>query len=402
MMFAAFFADLQDNFQRGRRSGEWSFNSVLFLENVATKWGSAFLAELVRARAEHRSQETDNDDPLTVVVTSRTRVPVTGTEVVRILLRPLDLATVSRMVSARGWDSGDVRRLAARIHAFTGGHPEAVDRLLEAAVGRGTADVELNDLLARRDESATDESPPELAEQLLQRLLFTPRDHEVEDLVTLSAARDRDQAVRLARRTKLLSDLWTPSALTSDLWVADNAGAQLLRRLLLRRLAARESNHDANWQTVHGALRRLCHDATPRDTVGELYHALAVGDLQFVMAELAKRAGDTDTDKWLELLKSVTSAPRPLDKRPPDKQPSPDKRVEALVGTVTAPDDKVAALAWVVAGLWVAADPTTPGNRSQLHKLIARKYDGMIDLAKSPAMIGDEADYHREVAEQWR
>lgn len=395
LMFAAFFADLRDDFQRGRRSGEWSFNSVLFLENVASEWGSAFLAELGTARAQHRRQETDDADPLTVVATSRTRV--TGTQVVRILLRPLDLPTVSAMVNARSWAGGDPRRLAARIHAFTGGHPEAVDLLLEAAVGHGVADVELNDLLARRADGTARGLPPDRAEVLLQRLLPAVLDDEIEDLVTLSAARDRDQVVRLARRTKLLlSDLRNPSALGPDLWVADNAGGPLLRRLLLRRLAAREPDHPADWLTVHGALRRFCRDATPRDTVGELYHALAVGDLQFVMTELAERTGNTATNKWLELLKSVTTAPRRRDDRPPDEQ------VDEFVRMMTAPSEKAAALAGVVAGLWVANDPATPGNRNRLHKLIAKKYDGMADLAKNPAVIEDEADTHREVAEQWR
>lgn len=404
LMFAAFFADLRDDFQRGRRCGERSFNGVLFLEHVASNWGTAFLAELTRARAQHRSHETDNADPLTVVATSRTRVPVTDTPVVRVLLRPLDLVTISGMVNARSWAGGDVRRLAARIHAFTGGHPEAVDLLLEAAVKCGTADIELNDLLDWRPSGTAGTIPPDRAEVLLRRLLPTAWDDngalndEGEDLVTLSAAGDRDQAVRLARRTRLLqSDLRNPSALGPDLWTADNAGGQLLRRLLLRRLAAREPDHPADWLTVHGALRRFCRDATPPDTVGELYHALAAGDLQFVVIELADRTGSMATSKWLELLESVTAAPRRLD----DDRP-PDKQVNELAGTVTAPNEKVDALAGVVAGLWVATDPTTPGNRNRLHKLIAKKYDGMADLVQNPVVIEDEADKHREVAEQWR
>jgi hypothetical protein len=397
LMFAAFFADLRDDFQRGRRSGEWSFNSVLFLENVASEWGAAFLAELATARTQHRHQENDDADPLTVVATSRNRVPATDAPGVRILLRPLDLVTVSGMVQARSWTGGNPRRLAARIHTFTRGHPEAVDLLLKAAVERAAADVELNDLLSWRPDGAAGSSrQPDRAEMLLQRLLPTALDDEVEDLVTLSAARDRDQIVRLARRTKLLSDSRNPSILGPDWWVADNAGGQLLRRLLLRRLAAREPHHPADWLTVHGALRRFCRDVNPRDTVGELYHALAVGDLQLVMTELAERTGDTATNEWLELLKSVTTAPRCRDDRPPDEQS------EDLVRTVTASNEKVVAVAGVVAGLWVANDPAVPGNRNRLHKQIAKNLDGMADLAKNPALIEDEADYHREVAEQWR
>lgn len=396
LMFAAFFADLLDDFRRGRRSGERSFNGILFLENVASEWGSAFFAELASARAKFRSQEPDGD-PLTVVATSRVRVPFSGLPVVRVLLRPLDLATVNGMVDARSWAGGDVRRLAARIHGFTSGHPEAVSLLLEAAVAYGTADVELNDLLAWRPAADNGGIPPDRSAVLIERLLPTAlTEDEEEDLVTLSATRDRDQMVRLSRRTKLLLDSENPSALGPDLWTADNAGGQLLRRLLLRRLAARQPAHPADWPTVHGALRRFCRDTNPRDEIGELYHALAVGDLQFVVAELAERTDDMDTDEWLELLKSVTAAPRP----PSD--PPPEKQVDELVATVTTPNDKVAALAEVVAGLWVAADPATPGNRHRLHKRIARNYDGMADLVKHPAVITDEAESHREVAKQWR
>jgi hypothetical protein len=396
LMFAAFLADLQDDFRRGRRADEWSFNSVVFLDNVASDRGSAFLAELARARAQHRGHETDGADPLTVVATSRTRVPVAGTPVVRVLLRPRDLATVSKTVEAHRWTGGDTRRLATRIHAFAGGHPEGVDLLLEAAVRDGTADVEVPDLLAWRPPGSTGIVPPDLAEVLRQRLLPKAVGYEVEDLITLSAARDRDQAARLAKKTKLLSGLWNAAAHGPDLWVADNAGGQLLRRLLLRRLAAREPDHPADWLTVHGALRRFCRDAGTKDTVGELYHALAAGDLQFVVTELADQAATLDTGKWLEQLKEVTAAPR----RPDDRLP--DVQADELVKTVTAPDNEVEALAGVVAGLWIAADPVTPGNRNLLHARIAKNYDGMAALVKSDALIDSEAANHREVAEQWR
>jgi hypothetical protein len=397
LTFAAFLADLQDDFQSGRRSGEWSFNGVLFLENIASERGSAFLAELATARAQHRRQDSDDADPLTVVATSWTRVPVASTPVVRVLLRPLDLTAVNGMVNARSWAGGDIRRLASRIHAFTNGHPEAVELMLEAAVGHGTADVELNELLAWRPEGAAGSDSPDRARVLLDRLLPTAVPDEVEDLVTLSAGRDRDQVVRLARRTSLLrSDVRNPSAVGPDLWAPDNAGGQVLRRLLLRRLAARDHDHRADWLTVHGALRRFCREATPRDAAGELYHALAVGDLQFVVAELADRIGGMPTGTWLELLRSVAAAPRRPDPRLPEEQ------VDELAGTVTAPNQSVAALAGVLAGLWVASDSATHGNQYRLHRLIAKNYDGMADLANSPAVIEDEAEKHREVAKQWR
>jgi hypothetical protein len=393
LMFAAFFADLQDNFRRRRRCGEWSFNSVLVLDNVAGAWGSAFLEELAQARALHRDQEPDGADPLTVVATSRAPVPVEDTPVVRILLRPLDLTTVHGMVGLRRWERGDIGLLARRIHAFTDGHPDAVALLLKAAAAHNDADVELNVLLADQ------------AVVLIGRLLPGAPKHEVEDLVTLSAARDRDQAARLARRTTLLSGLPNPGAPQPDLWAVNNAGTQLLRRLLLRRLAARGPNDKADWLTVHGALRRFCHEAgaraktgdeSTRAAVGEMYHALATGDLEFVVTELAARLDGADPQEWLALLKSVTAAPRPPDDR------SPEEQVEKLVKTVTAQDDKVVALAGVVAGLWVAADPATPGNRHLLHLRIARDYNGMADLAESPAIFVSESADHYKAAQQWR
>lgn len=391
LMFAAFFADLRDDFQRGRRSGEWSFNGALFLENVSGTRGAEFLKELAVARARHRREVDDDGDPLTVVATGRTRVPLPGAEVVQILLRPLDLATVGDLAAARSWEGGDVRHFAARLHAFTDGHPASVKVLLDAAAGLGTADVELNTLLARQP----DGKPDTHADVLLKRLLPDAQPDEIEDLTTLSAARDRDDAIRLARRANLVSDA-RHLTLRRDLWVADNAGGQLLRRLLLRRLADRDPDHRASWAIVHDALRRYCRDTRPSDTAGELYHALAVGDLAFVVPRLAELIATLPTGQWLELLASVTAAPRPPGDRPADEQ------VRELVARVPVPDEPVAALAHVVAGRWIVNDPTTPGKLNRLRRTIARNYDTMADLAKSPAKIQDEAERLREENDLWQ
>lgn len=410
LQMAAFFADVHDDFQRGRRSREWSFNGAIFLDNVDRAAGPRFLAELGRARVRHRGAQADKADPLTVIATSRSRVPANDAPVERVTLRALNATEVDTLASGRRLRTGDVRLLARRVHAFTGGHPESVTLLLQAATDYGTANVELNELLDWRNPSSAEagKQPPTTADLLANRMLADVSDNDKDDLVTLSAARDRDQALLFAARTTLLNDRRRMRTATSepDLWAADDAAAVVLRRLLSRRLAARDPEHDADWVTVHGALRRCCDAAATRDggtqddatkdIAGELYHDLAVGNLQVVVTALADQLPTTDTATWLALLKSVTSAPRRPDSTPPHDQ------VTKLGKTVTVPDDRFAPLAQLVAGLWIAADPTTPGNRFLLHDGIAADYRTLRNLATNPALLLAEAAHHNEMAGQWR
>jgi hypothetical protein len=115
-----------------------------------------------------------------------------------------------------------------------------------------------------------------------------------------------------------------------------------------------------------------------------------------VVTQLTELAGSMSTDTWLELLKSVTAAPRRPSNRPPDTQ------VKELISTMQTPQEKVSALAHVVAGLWVLDDPAVPGKLNRIHRSIAKNYDVMADLTKNPEMVEDEADNHREERNPWQ
>jgi hypothetical protein len=62
-----------------------------------------------------------------------------------------------------------------------------------------------------------------------------------------------------------------------------------------------------SWVGVHTRLRDACR--AERDEAGELYYALAVGELEFVTWRLHERLADLADVAWFELVESVTAAP---------------------------------------------------------------------------------------------
>jgi hypothetical protein len=409
LLWAAFLADIRDSFRRGRRSGEWSLNCVLLLDNVDTPLGRSFLAELVRARTGHLANGNDDADPLTVVATSRGGVRADPGLAGRALADAADAdppplwlvsgldrlqdADVDAMVRGLRLSDGDTRLLARRVHAFTCGHPDSTRLLLEAVAERRTAQVELAEVLDRPVPGALPQTST-VEERLRANLLAGVPEDDVANLITMSAARDKDQALLLATRSSLLHGARRPLMLMPepDLWANGSASTEPLRRLLLRRLAAREPGHPADWSTVHGSLRRFNRQGDTRDETGELYHALADADVTFVVTRLAERLGEQDTQDWLTVLDEVTAAPRRPDGSPPHEQ------VEQYVGQVA---DPLGSLARVVVGLWIAADPTTTGKQHLLHFGIATAYNDIARLAKSPAPILSQAYQHAEAAKEW-
>jgi len=423
LMWAAFLADVQDAYQHGRRSGEWSLNSVLLLDNVDTELGRSFLAELTRARASAQAAG-QGADPLTVVATSRGALRADGRPTSRVVLGPTDtdyagyverhpktpmplwlisglprltVTDVDVMVRRLRLADGDTHLLATRVHAVTEGHPASTRLLLAAVAERGTAEVELADVLAWPPPDELKPSEATVAAEIGARLLTGVPDDDVENLVTIAAARGKNQALVLAARSNLLGDHHrTQSMFEHDLWATGSGGTQPLRRLLLRRLAARPADHPADWSTVHGSLRRFCRDAQDKDEAGEMYHALADEDVLFVVSRLNERLTEQDTADWLRLLVDVTSAPRKTDRSPTQDQ------VKRLTDAVRAADEKLYPLAKVVVGKWIVADPTTEGNQRRLHFGIATAYNDIAAFARSPALIEDEAYQHNEAAKLWR
>ena len=251
LLWAAFLADLRADFRHGRRADEWSLNCVVLIDNIDTDVGLRFLDGLVTARRQHAAHVSDDPDPLTVVATSRgalsARVTASGepvpmveqagyahylahSERVRarpergwypVMLRDLTRDEVGNMVSAPGLDQDD-RRVTAMVHGFTGGHPGSTRLVLDAIAERPDAAVDLPTLLAAPAPGVLGPAARTVEHRLRDELLQGVPTGAVEDLVTCAAARNLDQASRLAARSGLLTgprgersaifapELWTP------------------------------------------------------------------------------------------------------------------------------------------------------------------------------------------------
>lgn len=388
LLWAAFLADLDDAF--GRRSAvNWTFNCLALLDNADAPAGREFLTELVEARRERTG------DPLTVVATSRgtlaEQVVPRGERITSLALASYrhyadrtgersrwwypvalpDLAVtdVSAMVSRLELPALTRRsRVTSAVYRYTGGHPIAVRILLDAMAE--SEETDLAALLEAPDPEIKEGNPPPLADRLLRRLLRRLPAEATEDLVTCSAARDRELALRLGAESGLLRQNWGPEAeiFSAAFWRERPFAPKpvlhpVVRRLLQRRLAARLAGEPASWRVVHSWLRANALAAD--DEVGALYHALALGEVEHVARRLAADVEGTDAHSWLGLLEAVTTAPNALD---------PAGKSVDMIGELTKwaePRDLPAApTARLTAAMWIDADPLSDRHQSALHQEI--------------------------------
>jgi hypothetical protein len=319
-LWAAFLADLRDNFSDRRRAINWTRNCVLLLDNADTPAARAFLEELVSVR---KDREPGEPDPLTVVATSRgtltSRVPAAGLTRLDeaglahygtrtgaaawwypVLLPPLNWSQTSAMVDSLRLPGAHAEAVTAAVHGFTCGHPAATSTLLAAIAANPEFSAEVNPsaLLASKDLTEVAEHERTVEDALLDGLLVpSPIGDQApaEDLTTCAAARHKEVALRLATDSHLLEQL--PGEVTSifgaEYWPVDPASGRaalhpLLRRLLLRRLADRKADATASWARVHLWLRlRALRDG---QADAALYHTLALaGTDQDELAELLVR-----------------------------------------------------------------------------------------------------------------
>jgi len=319
-LWAAFLADLRDNFSDRRNAINWTRNCVLLLDNADTPAARVFLEGLVSVR---KDRERDEPDSLTVVATSRGSlasrlIPADLTaldEASRahyrtrtgagawwypILLPSLGWSQTSTMVDALRLPGADAEAATAAVHGFTRGHPAATSTLLAAIVANPGPSAEVNPsaLLASKDLAGDAEYERTVEDALLDGLLApSPMGDQApaDDLATCAAARHKEIALRLATDSSLLEQLpgEAASIFGSEYWPADPASGRavlhpLLRRLLLRRLADREANARASWARVHLWLRRRALRDGHVDTA--LYHTLALaGTNQDELTELLAR-----------------------------------------------------------------------------------------------------------------
>jgi hypothetical protein len=401
LLWAAFLADLRDDFQAGRHAADWPLNCVILVDNADAAGDSSFLDELITARRRHAAHSPADPDPLTVLAASRgalsARVTAPGDTVAPadqagyqqylrwsgdhrlpqwwypVRLRELTDDEVGNMVAAIGFHGTDQQLVVPALYRFTSGHLGSVHLVVQAMAAAPPGPVSLPGLLARRAGTGR----PTLEDELLGQFLPGLGKDTVDDLVTCAAAWDIDRASRLARHGGLLvgpqsgrSALFAP-----ELWVTPDTGGAavllpVLRRLLLRRLAARRAGR-ADWATVHAWFRD--DSAKEADEAGELYYALALGEVVAVSRRLASLLPGGDAVSWLRRLHSVSAAPNKLSRRPgrsgPGQPGAAADRIRELTSGTDPRDVPLAPLARLVAALWIAADPLFASRKEELGDL---------------------------------
>jgi hypothetical protein len=409
LLMSAFLEDLRSDLKRG----SWMNNATILLDNADGPTWYAFRDRFV----EHRHA----DDPVAVIAAGRghreTAVPTavgpelaevaevaclkvdttTGPPADREVRMPdLGVGDIAEMVTAGNLcDPNDTRvanEVAKTLHELTRGHAGATRFLLTAM--RPPADgVDPRALLDRR---LPDDRHGTVADELCDLLA---RDHEtgarrgdangaaliIEDLATCSAARDllwagklitagrRDDGrpfMRLATDDDVFRrELWTGGAVPSRPVLLP-----VLRRLLLLRLAARPAGSPYGWDVVQRVLRDLA--AQERDDEGELYHALALGEIGRVADHLWALFAAGDVAGWLSRMGAVLVAPNRLDLSGPLGVLAGD-----LGSGVAAAGEGADGMAGIVAAQWLMSDPLTSGRREHLRTQAGKAYGALWDAA---------------------
>lgn len=427
LLMSAFLADLRADLKEEAWMGNaavlvdnadgpvwWTFTDV-FLEHqdpadplmvIATSRG-------LRAPKDHASIGTELAQLTTVAKAERAepaRLPMMCT----IGLPGLTHDEVTEMVEKEklpGANDGIAAiGLAARLYELTGGHAGATWYLLNA-VRDPREPVDLRGLLDTKAPPADRPAPetpgiaapaagddplaaPTVGDDLLDSLVRAVRDGQdgvdreeatkiVDDLATCSAARDLLWMEKLFAEGRLPGGRRvTTLAREADihrreLWVAEARQPRpvllpVLRRLLLRRLAARPADSPYGWASIHRILRDMAADSQEQDDVGVLYHSLALGDLGIVAEHMLRHFGAGEVATWLKLMRATLVAPNRLDLSGSLRLLAAD-----LASAAGGEDDRTTAMANLVAAQWLMCDPLTSGRRSLLESEAQDAYAGL-------------------------
>jgi hypothetical protein len=446
MLWSAFLADLREAFA-GKKSGTWSRNAVLLLDNADTPVAQSFLYDLVaarkrregerRERTQGEQREPVEPDPLTVVVSSRgglakladlTPLAEAGradylskvsagssTWWYPVQLPAWDWAETRECVDALDLAGIDGAAITTAVHAFTGGNPHAIWLVLRALgeLPQTTADADLLlTLLGAPEPGMPEESRRTVEEAIVARqLLSLPSDDPAfaEDLATCAAARHREAALRLATDSGLVEQLPGNDMriFSHEFWIDSPAGPAvmppLLRRLLLRRLASRVGP----WAEVHLWLRdRAVRD---KNQAAELFHTLSltgtpqnlsaelaggISPLEQVVEQLAKRL-ESDARAWLSLVADVTTAPRLLI-RPQELR----KQVSELTDWARRRDPRIAAVTRLVVCRWLGGDALSAPRWEWLLGEMAGELERLSTFSDDEGLsvLREEAQRYRAIA----
>ncbi|HEX9999805.1 MAG TPA: hypothetical protein VGB74_05090 [Actinoplanes sp.] len=424
ILCGAFLADLRDNFANRRLADEWSMNCLLLADNADLPAAQHFLRTVVDRRRQ-QFEITKQIDPLTMVAGSGGDLlaQVSGDE--QAALDPSDLsyaefvqhsraghplwlayrlpafsdAEVQSLVTSSAPRVPRQRQLSSMIRGLTRGHPKAVRSALDVVVQQTRslkpavlADVRFQplDLLTAPATDATDPSVSTVEDQLRRGLLGAAPADSVRDLITLSAARSRQHGHRLAETLKLAA-AGIPRSVELALWTGDGRPS-MARWLLLRQLAGRGDDHALSWSAVHRELQRISQqDGSEED---EFYYALADRDIATVVRHLAQRLREESAGTWLDALTSVTVAPNPTARRGP--------AFEQLNAEADRAGSADRAVARIVAGRWILADPLTGPDRKSVHLDLAASFNAIVTAALSDGgRFHTEASQHHREAEEW-
>ncbi|WP_340561659.1 hypothetical protein [Streptomyces sp. GSL17-111] len=352
LLCEAFLADLRDAPRRVRGLP----TPVVLLDNADTPAGRAFLRHLLDARAPLRV--SDGAEPLTVVATARGELPEmadAGCAPLETALERLtpgsappadppvwlrhrlpDLTRPDVQSLMEGPTGRADRRLARLVHTYTGGHPEVAGLLAAQAARHPAEPGGVVGLLLRPAPDAGLDGEPDAGtteDHLLRRLLAAegtaPDGPQWDGMATAfaagAAARREADGLWLSHQDDLVDPAWAAAVRQARLWDGaaptsaqtpsgggrdETTGASataVLRRLLLRRLAARPADDPVSWQAVHRRLGAFCRERD--DEPGTLYHRLARDELPAVAGELARLLPETNGTAWLDLLRTVATAP---------------------------------------------------------------------------------------------
>ena len=318
----AFLADLRAGYSGPAWLSDRAASPLVLLDNVAAHpVGNRFLELVLDCRALPGAGR----DPLVVVACGPEEYDLAGKAVRRMPLVPLTASDIDYLLDGANHRllPPDFAKLTER---FTGGMPLAVDALARAAKLAAPRDRPRTGDLAKVDRRQLLDLPvpgagkvPGLpvAAYVLEHLI--PDTRMRERLVTLSSARDRDEARKLAQ-TYLPEDSAASGLDAAEEILRVNGWADggdgfvpdpFLRALLLHELSVRPASPSS--AQVHQTLRdHYGGDRSGALLAGEpsrLYHCLSLGDVSYVARRLSDLFAGSNAKGWLNVLLTIVAAP---------------------------------------------------------------------------------------------
>ncbi|MBV9314392.1 MAG: hypothetical protein JO100_11810 [Pseudonocardia sp.] len=396
LLVGALLADLRDSLNR-IAARPW--NAIVALDNSDTPMAAWLVAALVRVRQNLAAQGA-TPDPVTVVVASGGslaaslvgQVPagarwqesqladLTAEDVRRtgvwlsIVVGGLSVDDVRQMAMAYEWPpSLGTRVVANAVHRLTSGHAAATKLVLRDLQAAPQLIDDMDRILRRQAPDAQRSIEQFLLDRIVAGLSLHQRvDPDLwQDLVTLSAARDRDEAqeLRLSLRTpvEVAPMLFASSTLWSGTGPRNRLALEpFIRYLLLRALANRVE--EPRWHDVFGT---LLDRLSKSDLGGRLHHNLALGNITMVAEELGRLLPNCPGKDWLTLLDQTVATPHPNGDHSTSAQP------------LNTGIENSARVTRLVSQLHTIRDPCL-SDRETLRRgylLIVHDYDGLADTS---------------------